>query len=231
MSQTNQTQQVPVSRVALTELPASHPFMTNPVPVGVAGFALTTFTLGLFTSGRVNPHGEVIVFGLALFYGGLTQFIAGWFAARRGDLFAGVFMTTYGAFWFSYVFLGLYALPRAGTAGPQMVTIFLIMWTVITAIFLLAALGTNWAVLLTFSEFVATLVVAILGSWRASVGLTHASGYLEMVLGAMAWYIVLAEVVNDNVKRPIFPLFPFKRPLIKPASVAPYYPAYDNPNG
>jgi succinate-acetate transporter protein len=221
MTQATDEQRNQVMRVALTEMPASHPFITNPVPVGVAGFALTTFTLGLYTSGWFNPKGAVVVLPLAAFYGGLTQWIAGWFALRRGDLFGAGFMTTYGAFWFSFVALNLFVAPRAGAGAAQATTIFLIMWTVITVIFTLAAMGTNWAVLATFIEFDITLIVAFVGSWTGIAGITDAAGYLEMVLGAMAWYIVMAEFVNATVNRSVFPLFPFRKPLVRPTAQAP----------
>jgi uncharacterized protein len=208
-----------ITRVALTELP-SHQFISNAVPVGVAGFALTTFMLGLSTIGMFSPKLAVVVLPLAAFYGGLTQWIAGWFALRRGDIFGGAFMTTYGAFWWSFVALTLFVVPRVGTAAGEVTTIFLIMWTVITIIFTIATLGTNWFVLFTFIEFDITLIVAFIGAGTASVAITHASGYLEMILGALGWYIVTAELVNEMVKRPLFPLFPFKKPLIPPLNTA-----------
>ena len=60
--------------------------IANPVPVGVAGFALTTFTLGLYTSGQFDAMGSVLVLALAAFYGVLVQLVAGFFALAKGDL-------------------------------------------------------------------------------------------------------------------------------------------------
>lgn len=214
-------QRAQVTRVALTEMPPSHPFISNPVPVGVAGFSLTTFTLGLSTIGLFSAKLTILVLPLAAFYGGLTQWIAGWFALRRGDLFAASFMTTYGAFWFTYVALILYVVPKVGAAdaGP-ITTIYLIMWTVITVIFAIAAMGTNWFVFFTFIEFTATLVVLFIGSAMTSMPITHAGGYLELVLGALGWYIVLAELTSVMFNRAVFPLFPFRKPLIPPIDTA-----------
>lgn len=212
MTETAANQRDQVVRVALTEAPPTHQFVGNTVPIGVAGFALTTFTLGLYTSGQFNAAGELMVMALAAFYGGATQWIAGWFALRRGDLFPAAFMTTYGAFWFSFVALNLYVVPRIpAAAAGQAVTLFLCMWGVITVIFTVATLGTNWAVFLTFVEFDITLIVLIAGSATGNAGLTQAGGYLEMLLGAMAWYIVMAEVVNETLKKPLLPLFPFRK--------------------
>jgi uncharacterized protein len=190
--------------------------IANPVPVGVAGFALTTFTLGLYTTGQFNAKGTVLVLALAAFYGGLTQFIAGFFALAKGELFAAAFMTSYGAFWFSFVALNLFVVPRAGPAAHQAVTIFLIMWTVITLIFTLATLGTNATVLVTFIVFDIALILEFIGNATLSGvetanGLTKAGGWAELVLAALAWYIVMAEIVNDVLDREVLPLFPFRR--------------------
>lgn len=193
--------------VTPAQIPANpmRQLIANPVPIGVAGFALTTFTLGLYTTGNFKSKGEVLVLALAAFYGGLTQFIAGFFALSRGDIFPAAFMTTYGAFWLSYVVLNLYVVPSAGAAGGQAATIFLVMWSVITSIFMLASAWTNWVVLITFAEFVATLIVLDIGSWTTNTSLNHVGGYMELVLGTLAWFIVAGEIVNDVAGRALFP--------------------------
>lgn len=186
--------------------------ISNPVPIGVAGFALTTFTLGMYTAGIFNPKGMILVFALAAFYGGLTQFIAGFFALARGDLFPAAFMTTYGAFWFTFVALYLFVIPHAGpVAGPQAAGVYLIMWTVITFIFFIASLFTNWVVVIVFAEFVLTLIILDLATLGGMTGLTTVGGYLEMILGALAWFVVAGEIINDVSGRALvpFPVTPF----------------------
>ena len=200
----------PVGEAAARPLRRS--FIANPVPIGVGGFALTTFTLGLYTSGQFHAQGLVLVLPLAVFYGGLVQLIAGFFALAKGELFAAAFMTSYGAFWFSYVGVILFVVPMAGPASHQAVTIFLIMWTVITFIFTLATLGTNLVVLTTFIVFMVALILEVIGNATltgaaTANSLTKAGGYAEMVLAALAWYIVMAEIVNDTLGKQVFPLF------------------------
>jgi succinate-acetate transporter protein len=204
--------------------PRRRSLIANPVPVGVAGFALTTFTLGLYTTGQFHPEGEVVVLALAVFYGGLVQLIAGFFALAKGELFAASFMTSYGAFWLSYVALILFVVPSAGPGTHQAVTIFLIMWTVITIIFTLATLGTNATVLVTFIVFVVALLLEVIGNAmltgaEVANSVTKAGGYAELVLATLAWYIVMAEIVNDVLGRTVFPLFPFRRD--EPAAAPP----------
>ena len=55
------------------------PTIGNPAPLGLCGFALTTFVLSMFNVGAtVNTSGpQGVVMGLALFYGGMIQLLAG----------------------------------------------------------------------------------------------------------------------------------------------------------
>ena len=153
----------------------------------------------------------MLVIALAAFYGGLTQFIAGFFALARGDLFPAAFMTSYGAFWLSYDALLLYVVPHAGAAAGQAVFIFLVMWTVITVIFTIASLGTNWTVFVTFLVFDAAIILEDIGAALSSSGATKAGGWVELLLAALAWYIVMAEITNETLHRTVFPLFPFRK--------------------
>lgn len=181
--------------------------LANPVPVGVAGFALTTFTLGLYTTGKFQMGGEILVFMFAIFYGGIVQGIAGFFSISRGDTFPATFMTTYGAFWLSFVGFNLYVVPRLKpNEVVQTTTIFLVMWTVITLIFFITTFFTNWVVVFAFFVFSVTIILLDIATANSMTGLTHVCGYLEMLLGAVAWYIVLAEVVNGASDREVIPL-------------------------
>jgi succinate-acetate transporter protein len=55
--------------------PVAPVVIANPGPLGLSGFALTTFVLSLHNAGAglsaTAPHG--VVTGLAMFYGGLVQ--------------------------------------------------------------------------------------------------------------------------------------------------------------
>src|SRR6185369_11044804 len=74
----------------------------DPGPLGLAGFALTTFVLSMFNAGLVSKAGEPVVLGVALAYGGIAQFAAGMWEFRTGNTFGAVAFTSYGAFWVSF---------------------------------------------------------------------------------------------------------------------------------
>ncbi|MBO0776139.1 MAG: acetate uptake transporter, partial [Actinobacteria bacterium] len=84
--------------------------IADPVPVGIAGFAMTTFVLSCINAGFFGGAAAAsTVLGLAIFYGGLVQLIAGIWAFRRGETFVAVAFCSYGGgFWLSYFFLAYF---------------------------------------------------------------------------------------------------------------------------
>src|ERR1700735_1209360 len=74
----------------------------DPGPLGLAGFALTTFILSMFNAGLVSKAGEPVVLGVALAYGGIAQLVAGIWEFRTGNTFGAVAFCSYGAFWISF---------------------------------------------------------------------------------------------------------------------------------
>src|SRR3954470_18927777 len=62
----------------------------DPGPLGLAGFAMTTFVLSMFNAHLVNTAGEPVVLGLAFAYGGLAQLLAGMWEFRTGNTFGAV---------------------------------------------------------------------------------------------------------------------------------------------
>src|SRR3954447_10638746 len=76
--------------------------LADPGPLGLAGFAMTTFVLSMFNADLVNKAGEPVVLGLALAYGGIAQLLAGMWEFRTGNTFGAVAFSSFGAFWISY---------------------------------------------------------------------------------------------------------------------------------
>src|ERR1700742_4865217 len=106
----------------------------DPGPLGLAGFALTTFVLSMFNAGLVNKAGEPVVLGLALAYGGIAQFAAGMWEFRTGNTFGAVAFTSYGAFWVSFWALITFFAPNIPPEhAAAAIGLFLIAWAIFTA--------------------------------------------------------------------------------------------------
>src|SRR6266487_2368895 len=89
-------------RTAPSPPDAASTSIADPAPLGLAGFALTTFVLSMFNAGLVGKAGEPVVLGLALAYGGGAQLLAGMWEFRKGNTFGATAFSSFGAFWISY---------------------------------------------------------------------------------------------------------------------------------
>src|SRR5581483_4282429 len=77
----------------------------DPGPLGLAGFAGTTFVLSMMNANLVSDKGVGVVLALALAYGGVAQLLAGMWEFRTGNTFGAVAFSSFGAFWISFFFL------------------------------------------------------------------------------------------------------------------------------
>jgi uncharacterized protein len=218
---------------------AGRPGIGHALPVGAAGFAWCSLALGLSTVGVLSTAGGSIILAGTFFYGGIVQLVAGFFALAAGATFAAAFLTAYGAFWLGYTGITVWVAPHivssvlsspaskgiapqilAGQAGhdvTQALAVFLLAWLVVTVIFAVASLGTNAVTVTAFGLLtlaIVLLLVAYFGASSAGLpvnGALKTAGYTEIVLAAVAFYIVLAELANETLRRSVFPLFPFAR--------------------
>lgn len=84
---------------SLTKRQKANRKFANPAPLGLCGFALTTFVLSainLGTNGLSEPN---IVIGAAFAYGGLCQLLAGMWEMAVGNTFGATALSSYGGFW------------------------------------------------------------------------------------------------------------------------------------
>src|SRR3954452_4964663 len=86
----------------------------DPAPLGLAAFALTTFILSGHNATFIP---DLICVGLALFYGGLCQLLAGMWEFRNQNVFGATAFSTYGGFWLSLgIFVILASTTKLGSA-------------------------------------------------------------------------------------------------------------------
>ena len=180
----------------------------DPGPLGLAGFAMTTFVLSMFNSNLVDAKGLPVVLGLALAYGGIVQLIAGVWEFRTGNTFGAVAFCSYGAFWISFWALQVfYAKDIEGNAGHA-VGVYLWAWAIFTAYMTVAALRVSGAVLLVFALLTATFILLAIGAVGDHATVTHWGGYIGLATAAAAWYASFAAVTNSTFGRTVLPVYP-----------------------
>lgn len=183
----------------------------DPAPLGLAGFAMTTFVLSMFNSNLVSEKGLPVVLGLALAYGGLVQLIAGIWEFRNGNTFGAVAFCSYGAFWLSFWALEVFYAKQIGGNVGHAVGVYLWAWAIFTAYMTVAALRVNAAVLLVFVLLTATFILLAIGNVGAHTTVIHWGGYIGLATAAAAWYASFAAVANSTFGRTILPLVPLKK--------------------
>ncbi|HEX4756179.1 MAG TPA: acetate uptake transporter [Candidatus Dormibacteraeota bacterium] len=186
------------------------PLVGDPAPLGLAGFAFTTLLLSLINTQILPKSVEVLVLSVALTFGGLAQFVAGMWAFKRGNTFAGTAFTSYGAFWLSFYLLVVVFIPLVPkTAGANDISNFvgwyLLAWGIFTAYMFIASLAGARAVQLVFLLLTITFVVLAIGNFGTSASIIQVGGYVGLATAAAAIYASFADVVNANFKRRVLP--------------------------
>ena len=188
--------------------------VADPAPLGLAAFALTTFILSGHNASFI-PAG--IWVGLAIFYGGLVQLLAGMWEFRNRNVFGSTAFSTYGAFWLS---LGVfYLLVKASSgfgnllSGPDLdnsLAWFLLAFAIFNTYMLLFATRLNLATTAVFLALEITEILLVIGFFRQAHGLgsywLHVGGWSGIVTALVAWYASAAGVVNGMSPKPVIPV-------------------------
>jgi uncharacterized protein len=186
--------------------------VADPAPLGLAGFAMTTFVLSMFNANLVSPSGEPVVFGLAFAYGGLAQLLAGMWEFRNGNTFGALAFSSFGAFWLSlFVFEVFFAgsIPEADAGHAA--GLYLWAWAIFTTYMFVASLRTTGAVALVFFLLATTFILLAIGASGAHETVTHWGGYIGLATAAAAWYASFAVVTNSTFGRTVLPVYPLGR--------------------
>ncbi len=186
---------------AETELdPPTTAVVANPAPLGLCAFALTTFVLSAANAKLFT--GPVIVIGLAAFYGGLAQILAGMWEFKAGNTLGATAFTSYGAFWLAVAAtLQLNLIPNHAAFG-----FFLLGWTIFTVLMLLASLRTNMALITVFGLLALTFLMLTLGEFGLPTG--QLGGWLGLATAFAAWYTALAGLLSSGPSAFTLPIGP-----------------------
>jgi succinate-acetate transporter protein len=190
----------------------------NPAPLGLAGFAATTFMLSMINANLVDHSALAGVLGLALAYGGIAQLIAGIWEFRTGNTFGAVAFCSYGAFWISFYFLvtvGLKGVPVREI--DSVIGLYLWTWGIFTSLMFFASLRTTGAVALVFLLLAITFIVlgignsALAGGTATINGTVKLGGWLGIATAIAAWYTAIAAVLESTFARTVLPVWPLNR--------------------
>jgi hypothetical protein len=187
----------------------------DPAPLGLAAFALTTFMISGHNATFIP---DLIWVGLALFYGGLTQLLAGMWEFRNRNVFGATAFSTYGGFWMSIgIFVVLAELSKSfsgaltGSNLPNALAWFFVAFAIFNTYMLLWSTQVSVAVFMVFLTLQATEIVLAIGNFDAGNGAAnnswiHVGGWIGIATAACAWYASAAGVINGMKSRMVLPV-------------------------
>jgi len=178
----------------------------NPAPLGLCGFAATTFLLSLInvnTQGLTTNNGVV---GLAYAYGGLIQLLAGMWEMAAGNTFGATALSSYGGFWISLAIMETPSFNVVGAyANPDdfqhALGLYLFCWFIFTVLLTLCVTRSTIAFFSLF--FFLDLAFLFLGCAQVTLTngapnahLAKAGGVFGLLAAIFAWYCALAGMAN-----------------------------------
>jgi uncharacterized protein len=185
----------------------------DPAPLGLAAFALTTFMLSGHNASFIP---DVLWVGLALFYGGVVQLLAGMWEFRNRNVFGSTAFSTYGGFWLALgVFVVLAEATKLGSGlkGPDVdngLAWFLLSFAIFNTYMMFWSLRVNVAVFGVFLTLEITEILLVIGFFNLAHGksdwMLHAGGWAGIVTAAVAWYTSAAGVVNGMSPTAVLPV-------------------------
>ncbi len=177
--------------------------IADPAPLGLAGFALTTFLLSAKNADWMSHSSTLSFLGYAFAYGGLCQLLAGMWEFRNRNVFGATAFSSYGGFWIG---LGLWVelvgvhLTSAAQFNHDLGWI-LLAFLIFNSYMLLMSTQVNMAVFGVFLTLELTELFGAIGNFSAGsaatpTGLIEFSGYLGIITALVAWYTSAAGVAN-----------------------------------
>ena len=200
-----------------TAADAKSTLRADPGPLGLSGLALTTFILSAVNAGILSGAGDgKVVIGLAVFYGGIAQLLAGIWEFANGNTFSATAFCSFGAFWLSFAALLIPGFGVTAGTGPshRALGLYLLGWAIFTGIMMIASLRLNGGLIAVFVLLFLTFLLLALGEFNtpasgAKSGLTTLGGWLGILTAIAAWYVAAAGVLAATSKgRITLPLYP-----------------------
>jgi succinate-acetate transporter protein len=178
--------------------------VSNPGPLGLLGFGMTTILLNLHNAGIIELTVVIVSMGFAL--GGLAQIIAGIFELRNGNTFGGTAFTAYGLFWWSLIFIWIN--PAGGIAEADSVSLafYLLLWGVFTLCMFIGTLKHNKATQVVFLSLTVLFFGLALGDFTGVEAVHVVSGWIGVFCGASAIYNAMGQIINGEFKKTVVPL-------------------------
>ncbi len=177
--------------------------LANPAPLGLFGFALTTWLLSMVNAGFLAGTAVPLVLAMAFAYGGTAQFFAGLMEMAKGNTFGFVAFCSYGAFWWSFALFAKFF--GVGVPGDA-VGWYLLVWGAFTFAMWIGTFALNRTLFLIFLSLWITFLLLGLAPLTGIATLTTLGGYGGLITALLAAYLGAAEIINETHGKTLLPI-------------------------
>jgi succinate-acetate transporter protein len=181
--------------------------LANPAPLGLAAFGLTTLALNAFNAGLVDKSSEGIVWSLGIAFGGIAQFAAGMWEAKKNNTFGLTAFSAFGAFWVFLALINIFT--KTGAIEPVAAegkSLFLVLWGIFAAYMTIVTFGISRALQVTFVLLTVLFFGLAIGVHEPNGNFMHAVGWEGMVTAGAALYTSFAILLEETWGREVLPL-------------------------
>lgn len=181
---------------------------SNPAPLGLMGFGMTTVLLNLHNAGYYPMDAMILAMGF--FYGGLAQIIAGIMEWKKGNTFGTTAFTSYGLFWLTLV--GLILLPKLGDNFAGLAPVktafaaYLFMWGIFTLFMFVGTLKATRSLQVIFLALATLFFLLAIGNYLNNPTILKIAGFEGIFTGLSAIYAALGQVLNEMYGKKMVPL-------------------------
>ncbi len=178
--------------------------IANPGPLGLLGFGMTTCLLNFHNAGLIPLSIVIIAMGFAV--GGAAQIIAGIMEFKKNNTFGATAFTAYGFFWWSLILIWIKPFPEIEAADTISMGYYLGLWCLFTGFMFIGTLKHNRATQVVFGSLTILFLLLSLANFTESDTIHTIAGYVGIFCGGSAIYNAMAQVINQEFKKTVFPL-------------------------
>lgn len=180
---------------------------SNPAPIGLLGFGMTTVLLNLHNAGLYELNSMII--GMGIFMGGIMQIIAGIQEWKKNNTFGATAFTAYGSFWITLVAIWIIPKTAFGTdlkSDEFSMGWFLLMWGIFTAFMFIGTLRLTKALQIVFGSLTILFLLLAVADFTGIKIIRVIAGIEGVLCGLSAMYTCAAQILNEVYGKTILPI-------------------------
>lgn len=196
-----------------TDIYPYHPF-GGASAVGLAGYGITNFTLGLYLSGAMGVELPSVAFGLCIFAAGFLGAVMGIWELYQGNTFAGTTLASFGmGFWISFgvTYMPAFGVLAAYKEEPEQLNnaigFYLLGWGIWDFMIVLVTLKTTFPFMMLFVTVDCVFFVLSAHYFTGSAACLRAGGILCIISACCGWYCSILGTANTHNSYIKFPNF------------------------